>query len=962
MSSELIASSSLTVRTGDGLASTEPARPAHVEVDASKIGRFVVLRKLGEGGMGVVYAAYDDELERKVAIKLLRTEFSGQQQSVGQARLLREAQAMARLSHPNVAQIYEVGKFASSVFIAMEFVAGHNLREWLERSPRSWQAILGAYIQAGHGLAAAHAAGIVHRDFKPDNMLMGDDGRVRVLDFGLARPDEALVEAVGVSGSSGLYALGLTQAGAFVGTPAYMAPEQLRREPADAQSDQFSFCVALFEALFGYRPFFGTDLAELREAVLAGRRAEPPDDTRVPGWVAQVLARGLSVAPEQRFPTMTALLAALEGRLHGGRRTRLGIAALVLGSGLAAAAGGYAVSELRATGAPSCSAGGERLVGAWDPQIAERVRVGLVGHGAAYTRDVATAVATRLGSYATAWTAAYADACAAHQRGEQSDALHDLRMACLDDRRVALRALTTVLSAADEAAVEKAVQAADRLPLLARCADASALLAQTPPPDDPTVAHAVEEIGEQLAQTRARFELGQYQAALREILPLRREAERLGYAPTLAAALHLEGLLRDALGEYAASEAALLQAVITADGGSDDDLRAAAMIDLARAVGLRQARFDEGLRHAELARGGVQRLADGAPLTARLELRLAEISLQRGDFAAAGPHVEAAIELHAQLYGEDSTVFAAALDLRASLLFLRAEYAAALAEYRRVEAIYGRAYGPQHPSLGKVLNNIGAAQLSLLDYAAAGQTYGRALAILRAGHGDDHPSLATVYTNLGLIALGEGQFARAIEEFERALAIYTMSLPASHPSIGDCLMDLGEGYLLAGRHAEAIASFERALAAAVQGFGAGHERSTRALARLGAAQLRAGRDAEAMLSFRRALAEQRGEPGPALGLVRAGIGGVQLQAGELAPAIDELEAALVLLGSASLPHELAEVQFTLAQALWARGPADAARARGLAGEAQANFLGSGAAYGERQAEIAAWLARLPAGG
>ena len=167
MSSELIASSSLTVRTGDGLASTEPARPAHVEVDASKIGRFVVLRKLGEGGMGVVYAAYDDELERKVAIKLLRTEFSGQQQSVGQARLLREAQAMARLSHPNVAQIYEVGKFASAVFIAMEFVAGHNLREWIERAPRSWQAILGAYIQAGHGLAAAHAAGIVHRDFKP---------------------------------------------------------------------------------------------------------------------------------------------------------------------------------------------------------------------------------------------------------------------------------------------------------------------------------------------------------------------------------------------------------------------------------------------------------------------------------------------------------------------------------------------------------------------------------------------------------------------------------------------------------------------------------------------------------------------------------------------------------------------------------------------------------------------------
>jgi serine/threonine protein kinase len=170
MSSDLLASSSLTVRSGAGFASTEPAKRADVEIGTGQIGRFVVLRKLGEGGMGVVYAAYDEELERKVAIKLLRTEFSGQQQSLGQARLLREAQAMARLSHPNVVQIYEVGKFASAVFIAMEFVAGHNLREWLARAPRSWRAILEAYVQAGRGLEAAHAAGIVHRDFKPESV------------------------------------------------------------------------------------------------------------------------------------------------------------------------------------------------------------------------------------------------------------------------------------------------------------------------------------------------------------------------------------------------------------------------------------------------------------------------------------------------------------------------------------------------------------------------------------------------------------------------------------------------------------------------------------------------------------------------------------------------------------------------------------------------------------------------
>ena len=164
MSSDLTASST---RSSDGLGSTVPTRTANIEVGVGQIGRFVVLRKLGEGGMGVVYAAYDDELERKVAIKLLRTEFSGQQQSLGQARLQREAQAMARLSHPNVVQIYEVGKFADAVFIAMEFVAGHNLREWLRQTERPWRTILDAYMQAGRGLMAAHAAGIIHRDFKP---------------------------------------------------------------------------------------------------------------------------------------------------------------------------------------------------------------------------------------------------------------------------------------------------------------------------------------------------------------------------------------------------------------------------------------------------------------------------------------------------------------------------------------------------------------------------------------------------------------------------------------------------------------------------------------------------------------------------------------------------------------------------------------------------------------------------
>ena len=248
------------------------------------------------------------------------------------------------------------------------------------------------------------------------------------------------------------------------------------------------------------------------------------------------------------------------------------------------------------------------------------------------------------------------------------------------------------------------------------------------------------------------------------------------------------------------------------------------------------------------------------------------------------------------------------------------------------------------PALGKVLNNIGAVQLSRFDLAAAEQTYNRALALLRAAHGDDHPSLATVHSNLGLIAFGQARFPRAIAEFQRALATYEASLPADHPNIGDCLQDLGDGYLAVGQASDAVATFERALAVFERAFGVGHERTTRALARLGAAQLRADRDDAAAASFARALAEHRGPASdPALGHVRAGVGALRLRAGRHAQAVVELEAALELLGAATPAHELAEVQFTLARALAAADRPDLARARRLAGDARAGLLGFGAA-------------------
>ncbi|MEZ4449418.1 MAG: protein kinase [Nannocystaceae bacterium] len=287
--------------------------------EPGRIDRFTVLRVLGEGGMGVVYAAYDEELDRRVAIKLVRAEMNDGTQ--GHSRILREAQAMARVSHPNVVQVYQVDRFAGQIYVAMEFVKGMPLSDWIDAEERGWQEIRDMFVQAGRGLAAAHATGLVHRDFKPDNVLVGNDGRARVLDFGLARAEDlpgtwkapsnesALMRATTTTNNA--FETKLTMDGTIMGTPAYMSPEQHNGEATDARSDQFSFCVALFEAVYRQHPFDGETYQELADAVTAGMIKAPPASSKVPEWFYRALLTGMAVSPAERHPSMDTLLAEL---------------------------------------------------------------------------------------------------------------------------------------------------------------------------------------------------------------------------------------------------------------------------------------------------------------------------------------------------------------------------------------------------------------------------------------------------------------------------------------------------------------------------------------------------------------------------------------------------------------------------------------------------------------------------
>jgi len=311
--------------------------PVGSEGDAPsrQIGRFTVLGLVGRGGLGEVYAAYDPELDRRVALKVL---VRADDRS-GLARLRREAMAMARLSHPNVARVFDVGSVDSRLFIAMEFIRGQTLRAWLAEHPRAWREVRDVFLAAGQGLAAAHREGIIHRDFKPDNVLIDEDGRARVVDFGLAIPTD---ESVRTADQDELVVTGELSEANPGGTPAYMAPEQHLGCPPDARADQFSFCVALFEALYGRRPFLGRTWQTLSPQVLRGGLETLAAARRVPPHLRRVVLRGLSGAPARRYPDMDMLLAELAHEPRPSRTPRyvlLGAAAL----GLTAATVGFSL-------------------------------------------------------------------------------------------------------------------------------------------------------------------------------------------------------------------------------------------------------------------------------------------------------------------------------------------------------------------------------------------------------------------------------------------------------------------------------------------------------------------------------------------------------------------------------------------------------------------------------------------
>jgi eukaryotic-like serine/threonine-protein kinase len=751
----------------------------------AELGRFVVLGLVGRGGMGEVYAAHDPELDRKVAIKLLRGR-TGRSlgDGDGATRLMREAQAIAKVSHPNVVVVYDVGTFDGRVFIAMEFVGGHTLAYWMQAQKRSLAEIVDVFIAAGKGLAAAHEKELVHRDFKPENVMVATDGQVRVMDFGLVRlaidreklPGETTPSAprpplsgrnndplsTQILTNTPGYPIGsttpwealtgnITRVGAIIGTPAYMSPEQFLGQPADFRTDQFSFCVSLYEALHGQRPFQGVNLSELAANVIAGRVNREGFDPRVPPAVQRALMRGLSVDPEARFPSMEALLAVLQQvqALSGRNRFAAGAAAKLAG-----------IWEMRdGDSAPETS-------------VKAEIRAAFLATGKFYAAAAFEATSRILDRFARLWTELYVDACeATHVRGEQSAEVLDLRMTALKEALEDLRALCRELRQARPEVVENAVNAANALGTLERCADVKLLRAILRPPEEPATREIVERLQVRLSEVRALVRVGRMADGLKAVAPLESEARRVGYAPLLAEALLLRGILHENVGDLDQAARTIEEAVWTAELCRHDEVAAEAAASLVFITGHVQSRFELGEvwgRHAEtvLRRIGGHDLIKGWLFNNRASLRSTQ-----GRLREALEDVHSAIAAKEKALGQDDPDVALSLGNAALYLDEMGETGQAAEYLQRSVKIMQGTLGLDHPKAAIPLTNYADLLNRLGRFDEARDTAERALAVFERETDPEGIFVTYPLAALGLSHIGTGRFADALAPLRRAVRI-----------------------------------------------------------------------------------------------------------------------------------------------------------------------------------------------
>jgi tRNA A-37 threonylcarbamoyl transferase component Bud32 len=695
------------------------------------IGRYQLLAKIGSGAMGVVWKAHDPRLDRDVALKLLhRSAFEGGDGDSEEARqrLVREARAMARISHDNVLTVFDADTHEGDVYIAMELVEGQTLDDWLAEG-HPWREVVAVFALAAKGLAAAHAADIAHRDFKPPNVLVGRDGRVRVADFGLVG---ITVQGPPAAEARGGLELTLTRTGAILGSPLFMAPEQHAGEKVGPAADQFAFCVALYRALYHQVPFAGDTLEELRKSVFTGQPREPRRHPRVGARLRRAIMRGLERSPERRHPSMAELIAILERARTTRRRSVLALAGVLV----VAAAGSSIVASVWRSKAQMCRVGAARMDEVWTSRVADRVRTTFVRTRHPAAEHISERLAAGIDAFRRRWIEQYSDACEATVvRKEQSPRLFEQKAACLEARRSSLEATVGLYLEADRALVSRALAVAPPTAELEGC-DSDRLLAAYPLPDKDR-APAVAKLARELDRIDVLERAGRHPEALDGAQVAAAAARQLDYPPIQARALFL---LAEATSATHAEAAVPLyaEAARAAARARDDGLLARILAGNIQVLGAKLGKPEAALALRPAAEGAAMRGPEDRLVEAFVASSLATVFEAAGDQQQARQQWERVIAARRAALGDDHPAVAAAEQDLATLLSRgdKSDRARALTMFEKVLATQRRLYGSdQHPDIAFTLAGMGDTYRHERRYAEARVLYQEAASIYDGAYG-----------------------------------------------------------------------------------------------------------------------------------------------------------------------------------------------------------------------------------
>lgn len=905
------------------------------------VGRYILGGQIGSGSMGVVYGAHDPQLDRKVAIKFFRPRGSDTAQL--RERALSEGQALAQMSHPNVVSIYDVGEYEGHVYLVMDLVEGWNLSEWTQATSPSFRQKLDALLQAGRGLLAAHRQGLVHRDFKPGNVLIGLDGVAKVADFGLvARTairsglESTTIDTSAVEESQA--ALDTRR----VGTPKYMAPEQYLGRATDARSDQFSFCVTAYELLFGVHPFEGDNAAALQAQILAGNVRMPPSGSRGASRIARVLKRGMAAEPEERFETMEVLLRKLAPR--SGRLWLVGSSgAAMLGLGVALG--------LSSASAPCEEIARVEAEGLWNDEVAHDIDSAFAATGASYAETAAASTTRELRRYVERWTKQRRVACELQREGEPDAVARSRQLGCFALRSRQLSTLVETLRTADEEVVGHAVSSVLRLPSPELCLDVARLQSDLPLPDDEVVAARVDELRERLAQLDALLYAGKLDAARILLDDITAQANDVGYDPLTAEVWLRRGRVvylaegpRPAIDIY---EKTLDEAMAASHDGVEID----AALLLARQHGslLDAEKAERNLRHAKAVAQRTGRARDR-----ELDFLQAEglVAFARGDFTASARIIGRAVEklgdspehrrLRPIILGNLGSAHAAANQSEA-----------ALAAYRESAALRTELVGIRHFDNAKAFHNIGMVEESLGRLEAAQRDFELAHEIFEEA---EHPFRHVTRQGLALVLLDRNQPRAALEHLEEILPEFVALYGPDHLHVATIHHQIGGAFVSLGESERARGHIESSVEQLTRVAGRDHQEYAEALIQLGRLELAENHleDAERVFEeARQILAEKLGTQHQRQGEIGFLLARVALARGQRDLALDRLERAQAL-ADATVPLTRTRILRSLAQLMRSTDPS---RARDLLTEAERLATAAGI-NPEVVKELAAERARL----